>query len=61
MIQTNRYISRVHYKTLNHPTKNVVVIHANDYKTAKRIIEEKYNSNGKQLIEIKSLRILNNE
>jgi len=58
MIETKRYIGRVSYKVLNRPTHNVEVVKANDYQTAKRLFEEKYNSNGKQLIEIKSLRIL---
>lgn len=58
MIETKRWITRVSYKVLNKPTHNVEVVKANDYQTAKRLIEEKYNSNGMQLIEIKSLREL---
>lgn len=58
MIETKRWITRVSYKVLNKPTNNVEVVKANDYQTAKRLIEEKYSSNGMQLIEIKSLREL---
>ena len=56
MIQSKRFISRITYKVLNQVKQNVEVTTANDRSTAKRIVEEKYNSNGKQLIQIKSLR-----
>ena len=60
MIQTKRFIARVKYKVLNVPTNNVVVIPANDYPTARRVLTERYNSNGMQLLNI-SLREINTE
>lgn len=61
MIETKRYIGTIDYKVLNQPTCNVEVVKANDYQTAKRILEEKYNSNGMTLIQIRTLRLINNE
>lgn len=61
MIQTKRYIGTIDYKVLNQPTSNVEVVKANDFATAKRTLEEKYSTNGKQLIRIRTLRLINNE
>ena len=58
MITQNRYVARITYKVMNKPTNTVKILSCNDSKTAKRLIEEEFNSYEKQLIEIKSLRKL---
>lgn len=58
MITQNRYVARITYKVMNKPTNTVRILNCSDSKTAKKLIEQEFNANEKQLIEIKSLRKL---
>jgi len=61
MIEPKRFIARIQYKSLNQPTKNVIVVKAFDESTAREIINERYNKDGFQLIEITSIRDINED
>jgi len=61
LLGDRRYICRVDYKQFNKPTSNVKVYKEPNEKAVRRAIEEEFNKDGKVLINIKSIRLLNDD
>jgi hypothetical protein len=60
-IEQRRYICIIDYKQFNKPTSNVKVYRLDTQALVRLEIEKEFNSDGKSLINIRSIRLLNDD